>query len=478
MRITAGMGASACLALALAGCANKYGVERIDYPVAYPAAQPIAVQPAVAARPVHTGACPAVAVMPFIGIDDDPACGYAIADIMADELLNCAGCQIMAPDAVTAGAGIQTGEDWDPVETGRRVGAPYILTGRVTDYVEMDDETEPMVGVAVRLIETRTGNVVWTGDGSKAAASLPEGGIAVLASEVCGDLAHDLHGKLDKNATVPDSEPMISIPPPMAAKAAVTSEPMAIESDPVPIPAAKASSPDIGEGTADWAIPLEEMEKYLERSERERPQTTQNTTAPDSAATATETVSSIFGNEDEEDMVPGTVLVPGAVTITFANEDIRPDEFGIQSVTVSNHDIPDAGAIEPVAFVETPEHPSTVPTPEAAGTLDMTVDEPFSPKTSDTSILTVGADTAPSSSVTGLEIPAAESGYPSTLDAGTDESEGRSPEGFSTQFTMDYTLELDGDSLEPARFDTPVDDTELDFFGKLSDSLFEELGDS
>lgn len=486
MRITVGMGASACLALALAGCANKYGVERIDYPVGQPiAVLPAATQPTTA-RAIPTTACPIVAIMPFVGIDDDPACGYLIADAMADELLTCPDCQILAPDAVTASSGVKDGEDWDPVETGRRVGAPYILTGRVTDYIVTDDDADPIVGVAVRLIETKTGNVVWTGNGAKTAVALPEGGIAVLTSEVCADLAQDIHSKLDKEATAPapiTTVAKVDAPAALTASAKPVEpvEPITIEDDvePDPVPVARTPKPSVGEGTADWAIPLEDMDKYLEESERNvgRPISMDKESIPP-AATVIETVSSVFGNEEEADMAPGAVLVPGAVTITFANDDIRPDEFGIETAAVAAIDTPVAETIETASFLEGPELTSAVTPQEAGRTLDLIEAASFDVVEPETSVLTIGIDIAPATPGSDVSdaSPAALT-LESVYAEDSEELDGRSPQGFSTQFMVDYSLDLEGETLEPEQFNTPVDDAELDFFGKLSDTLFEELGE-
>ncbi len=376
MRISAGIGASACLALALAGCANNCGITTVDCP-----AVPAACAPATPA-PTAAAGCPVVAVVPFIGLGDAPASGIQVAEAMARRLNDSGDCVVVAPGTVTDRVIVVAGDDWDPVEAGRKVGARYVVTGRVTDYAPGSETDKPMVGLAARLIDAGTGHVVWTGNNLASAPELPEGGLDALAFAVCGDLAKTIHANMDKTP-LPATELAYARPAPANAPASAPAPKAATEADapetpPLlpsgqapeavsetaseatldvapeaapdvaivePEPSAKAD-PDVptqivvtrvvdapaapaGEGTADWAVPLEEMPEYLESigSPALASAPADEDLLP-AAQPEVEGVGSVLGMEKEEEMT-GSLLIPGAVTLDFPDDEVLPESFGI-----------------------------------------------------------------------------------------------------------------------------------------------------
>lgn len=489
MRITAGIGASACLALALAGCANNCGLESVDY-----APAPQVVMRTVT-MPTATAGCPVVAVMPFIGVNDAPASGILVADALCRQLTDCSDCVVVSPETVTAKAGVKTGDTWDPVETGRRVGAPYVVTGRVTDYAVGDgDDGQPMVGLAVRLLETKTGRVIWTGDGSKSAAELPDGGLDALAFAACDGIAKTIHDNLDKTATVTvaatntaprapaeTSETVASssakLIPALAAEA-----PTVVAEKKTEIPAVaevkevkETPKPHLGEGTADWAVPLEKMPQYLESIGSSAPALASGREISAPTDPSVEGVGSVLGMEKEEDMT-GALLIPGAITIDLADDKTGPRTFGIQTEERDVAPItPDPiGEVRGGVVAESPtgslRPAQTVSPQEAAKMLDLFEDLSTAPEG-------LGASPAPAKAPASVKtVPVASRETEPTVEPGSltvEDADGGTGE-LSTQFTVDYSLELEGDD---ENFDDKfsVDSVDLDFFGSLSESLNKDL---
>lgn len=174
----AGTAAAGCLILlvALAGCGKKkcevtYVRRACDAPV-------------TANTPTRP---PMVAVMPF-RCDAAPEVGYRVSEVMAGQLGTRGGCLVVAP-AVVVG---KTEENMSPAECGRMVGAPYVITGEVVEYVgSAEDGDKPTIGVSARMMETASGKVVWSESRTRSgtAAWYPEDSVGVLTARVCGDLA-------------------------------------------------------------------------------------------------------------------------------------------------------------------------------------------------------------------------------------------------------------------------------------------------
>ncbi len=138
-----------------------------------------------------------VAVMPFQGVSESPGSGLIVADIMANELYALGGYIVVTPEVVAARAAPKEGEVLSPEETGKMINAPYILTGRVTEYTYKSGVGEqPAVGATARLIETATGRVLWSGTRARtgSAAWFQEDSLGLLTSRICRDLALSLQG--------------------------------------------------------------------------------------------------------------------------------------------------------------------------------------------------------------------------------------------------------------------------------------------
>lgn len=138
-----------------------------------------------------------IAVMPFQGVSESPGSGLIVADILANELYALEGYVVVTPEVVAARAAAREGEVLSPEEIGKLVGAPYIVSGRVTEYTYKSGVGEqPAVGVTARLIETATGRVLWSASraGTGSAAWFQEDSLALLTSRICRDLALSFKG--------------------------------------------------------------------------------------------------------------------------------------------------------------------------------------------------------------------------------------------------------------------------------------------
>jgi TolB-like protein len=167
------------LVLALAGCSNRYQRNHMS------------MDRDVSEKPL-------VAVMPFQGVSESPGSGLIVADIMANELYASGGYIVVTPEVTAARAAPREGEILSPEETGKLVGAPLILTGRVTEYTYKSGVGEqPAVGVTARLIETATGRVLWSASRARtgSAAWFQEDSLSLLASRICRSLVASLNGE-------------------------------------------------------------------------------------------------------------------------------------------------------------------------------------------------------------------------------------------------------------------------------------------
>lgn len=165
------VGASATalmMAALLTGCDNKCEVASVDCdPCATVECTPAKTSAKVTRITTMTdeSSIPCIAVMPFQCVDDDPSSGFIVADALADSLASIDGCVVYSPEVVTTRVQFKEGDVMDPVEVGKQLNAPYILTGRVTEYVESEDEDgQTAVGVTATLIDTSTGEEVWTAE--------------------------------------------------------------------------------------------------------------------------------------------------------------------------------------------------------------------------------------------------------------------------------------------------------------------------
>ena len=253
MKKAVGIAASSCLALAamLTGCNRQY-INPAEYSYGTPVVTSSAVQ------------CPVVAVMPFQCMTDCPDAGMVVATTMASQINSSSGCVAISPEIVIAKAGAEEGEILDPAETGRKVGAPYILTGRVTQYsqdAELDEQLA--VGVTARLIETATGREIWSGDGARIEEALDsEGDIDILTASLCGDLATSMRGNIVDDDTAAKSVAVVPAAPvrrPVRGESTKIMGPKVDTETVVPAVAAKPEQKAMGEGTADWVVSIEEL---------------------------------------------------------------------------------------------------------------------------------------------------------------------------------------------------------------------------
>lgn len=140
-----------------------------------------------------------LAVMPFQGVSEAPGSGLIIADILANQLYALGKYVLVTPEIVAKRMADQEGDVLSPKEVGSLVGAPYILTGRVTEYTYKSGVGEhPVVGVTARLIDTATGSVVWSATRARTGGGnwFQEDSLSRLSTIICQDLAHSVSGFL------------------------------------------------------------------------------------------------------------------------------------------------------------------------------------------------------------------------------------------------------------------------------------------
>ena len=212
-----------------------------------------------------------VAVMPFQGVSESPGSGLIVADVLANELYALGGFILVTPEELAARAVKREGEVLSPAETGRMVGARYIITGRVMEYTYKSGVGEqPAVGITARLVDCGTGRVLWSATRARtgSAAWFQEDSLGLLTSRLCRDLALSVKGQaLQYGIGAPgddfyaDLHPVVKEPAktdaqPNADKAADKAAASAPLSDIVPSAPAAPVAPVVEPGTALVPVPL------------------------------------------------------------------------------------------------------------------------------------------------------------------------------------------------------------------------------
>lgn len=164
------------------GCASRYGTEQT-------------------AETGFSGKKITLAVMPFHSVSEARDSGMIVSDILTNQLLG--KYAVVTPELVAARLADRESDSLSPSEAGALVGAPYILTGRVTEYTYKAGVGEtPVIGVTARLVDVSSGVVVWsaTQTGTGGGNWFQEDSLSCLTVMICKDLADSLNVFLEKNS--------------------------------------------------------------------------------------------------------------------------------------------------------------------------------------------------------------------------------------------------------------------------------------
>ena len=147
-----------------------------------------------------------LAVLPFHGASEARDSGIIVSDVLANQLYSLGKYPVITPELVIKRLADQESESLTPAEIGAAVKAPYILTGRVTEYTYKAGVGEtPVIGVTARLIDASSGEVLWsaTQTGSGGGNWLQENSLSRLTVLICKNLADSLNVFLKKHAVPP-----------------------------------------------------------------------------------------------------------------------------------------------------------------------------------------------------------------------------------------------------------------------------------
>lgn len=145
-----------------------------------------------------------LAVLPFENQTTSLRAGQAVADLLVSEILATGTMPVMDPSEV---ADVLRRDNLDPTDASRlpsaqRIGrllqVSHVLQGSVIEYRYKPGLSEtPAVGVAARLVDVASGEVVWTASYSRVGSSwLREEGLARVAQQVANGMAAHLSGAL------------------------------------------------------------------------------------------------------------------------------------------------------------------------------------------------------------------------------------------------------------------------------------------
>lgn len=169
------------------GCASRYGT---DQP-----AETLGTTPGVS-----------LAVLPFHSVSEARGSGMIVSDILTNQLYALGNSAVIPPEVVVARLADRESEAISPSEAGSLVGAPYILTGRVTEYTYKTGVGEtPVVGVTARLIYASSGTVVWSATRTATGGGnwFQEDSLSRLTVMLCKDLADSLNSFLENHPLPP-----------------------------------------------------------------------------------------------------------------------------------------------------------------------------------------------------------------------------------------------------------------------------------
>jgi TolB-like protein len=136
-----------------------------------------------------------VAIIPFENLAGYPNAGHVMADLLEAELLARGAPDLMPGTEVREALAEHEGTVLSPEALGRVLGVDAVIVGRVTEYkYKVSLGEEPAVGVSVRLIDTATGEVLWSAARSQLGrfAWVREDSLSRLSQEVAARLAGSL----------------------------------------------------------------------------------------------------------------------------------------------------------------------------------------------------------------------------------------------------------------------------------------------
>lgn len=138
-----------------------------------------------------------LAVIPFENLAGYPSAGLIAAELFQAELYAQTHGRVKTILAETVAGKLAPleGKALSPKEVGDLLGAELLVVGRVTEYGYKHGLGEdPAVGVSVRLIEARSGRVLWSGARSQTGrySWIKQDGLSRLAQLICHRLVDDL----------------------------------------------------------------------------------------------------------------------------------------------------------------------------------------------------------------------------------------------------------------------------------------------
>ncbi len=149
--------------------------------------------------PARPGAAGKVAVMPFKGQTE--LIGTSVSDLFVTEVLRSGKYELVErgqmakvlSEAELALAGLSASR---AAEVGNLVGAEGVIIGTVDEYANVAQRGHPypVVGITARMIDCKSGKVLWSVDLAKRATgrdvTLPEHARAIVHEMMCGLYQH------------------------------------------------------------------------------------------------------------------------------------------------------------------------------------------------------------------------------------------------------------------------------------------------
>ncbi|MHC4870839.1 MAG: hypothetical protein ACYTFY_03245 [Planctomycetota bacterium] len=141
-----------------------------------------------------------VAILPFESLAGHPNAGIIMSRLLQAELESVKGLEVVPAEEVTVKVSELEGEQVEVDKLAENLGAGTLITGSVTEYgYKRGVGEEPVVGLVVKLIEPKSGRVLWsyTCAGAGSYSLLREDSLGRLSQRIASAMARSFRKEVD-----------------------------------------------------------------------------------------------------------------------------------------------------------------------------------------------------------------------------------------------------------------------------------------
>lgn len=140
-----------------------------------------------------------IAVLPFDNLTDHPKAGIIVSQILTTELYSRKKLNILEETQIKKIIKEKKIDSSTLMDTyyvqkiGNILGAGAVIVGSVSEYGYRHDlDEEPVVGINVRMIDTKTGSVLWASSHTKTGGWFGPNSLNKLTQNICHSVAKEI----------------------------------------------------------------------------------------------------------------------------------------------------------------------------------------------------------------------------------------------------------------------------------------------